>query len=192
MKDGSRGNAPPGWIIAAATAAPLVALLCVYYDWPRTSIGSLGFIGTNLIVWTALPALVVAGGFWLAATLHYWDRRRSWSWRIAVAPALVYATLVGGLLLPPGDFDDARPQLEQVARELLANPSSSRSDLRFGGVLISDARVQKDGNVYFVDAHNSDFSMVGWVFAPDGPPTGRRWVELKDLGGHWYRYEYGT
>jgi hypothetical protein len=175
------------------TVVPVVVLLCVYYDWWPLS-GNMEYLHKLLI---AAPALLVLAGAaleWIFCTFLYVKRVRRWSWSIAAAPGVVIAAALIGFVFPRPSFDDARPQFEQVAQDIIDRPGSTRSNFGIDGIDIASVGRRGDGGVYFVDADNSVASKTGWIYSPERKPddNGRVFIVLTDIGGGWYEFEYGT
>ncbi|MFG3616142.1 DUF1109 domain-containing protein [Nocardia sp. NPDC047654] len=190
--EGGQGAATaPGGAVLAGTVFGVAVLLCVHLDWAP-------FVGDP----TGPDRLVglVAGGIllglsllvWAIKTLYLVGREHRWSWKVAAVPVVVLAGLVAGLIFRPDGFDAARPEMEEVAVEMLRETGPSiRRDLNFGGLEISSAHRQSDGSVYFYDADGFVGSTVhGWVYSPSAEPVGSGARRFEKLSGHWYSFVF--
>ncbi|UTM40123.1 hypothetical protein MX572_26100 (plasmid) [Rhodococcus pyridinivorans] len=93
------------------------------------------------------------------------------------------------VLFPRPGFDEARPQLEAIAREVLTEPDGVRSGVEVGGLDISRVE-QLDGAVYFIESDDSFGTTHGWIYSPEGYPDGQQHVgSIEHLGGPWYEFE---
>ena len=136
--------------------------------------------------------LVTAGAVWAVSSIYFsWKHRRG-EWWMLVWPVLTALGVAVALTARP-DFDDARPEFEAIARELLAAPGGlDRYDLEIGRVDIGMAFSTVQGDVFFTDARVWLLtSESGWVYSPDGVPAwpNRAGQFTSDhLDGPWYRY----
>ncbi|TQF68450.1 hypothetical protein FK531_15375 [Rhodococcus spelaei] len=96
-------------------------------------------------------------------------------------------------MIQPAGFDEARPRLEEIVREITAHPGSTRNGLEIGGLDIGRVEQREDGAVYFLESDTSFGTTHGWIYAPDRKPGGQRYfMSLNNVGGSWYEFEYGT
>ncbi|MEV6324791.1 hypothetical protein AB0M45_26935 [Nocardia sp. NPDC051787] len=181
----------PGAAVVTGTVLGVVVLLCAHLDWAP-------FVGNS----TGPDQLVglVAGGILLGVSLLVWaikslyllGRQRRWSWKVAAVPVVVLAGLVAGLAFQPGSFDSARPEMEEVAVEMLREDGpNTRQDLSLGGLEISSAQRRPDGRVYFYDADGFVGSTVrGWVYSPGAEPAESGARRFEKLSGDWYSFVF--
>lgn len=173
--------------IVVLTVLSVTVLVGLHYGWPVVG-GDLDYDHKLFIGGPALFVLVTAGLLW--TILRLWPSLRGvrdWTWSVAAAPAIVIVALVVGVMFPRGGFDEARPELEQIAQEVLADPESVRNGVQFGSVDISRVE-ERGGAVYFFDSDNSFGTTYGWIYSPDGPPS---WVsaQVEHIDGPWYEFE---
>ncbi|WP_107984290.1 DUF1109 domain-containing protein [Rhodococcus sp. OK519] len=183
---------PPGPIVAILTALPVGLLFCLHYGlWP-SRFGSFQWAEPFLFFAGALLALGVLGLVWAIRTLIFVVEERRWSWWILLAPLIVLGAVVLGAAVPPTPFDEMRPEFEQVARELLASPGSDRAreNVEIGRFDISRVFEGRDSEVYFREEPWLGFgTSTGWVYSPNGEPSGFDDFSSTDLGGPWYEYK---
>ncbi|MGK8525343.1 DUF1109 domain-containing protein [Nocardia asteroides] len=179
---------PPGPIHLASTVVPVVVLVCLYYDWWPSRYGSF-WVDPLLVGAASVLVLLVCGLVWAIRTLYVVGRDRTWSWRIAAAPALIIVVAGAVTLLPRPSFEDTRPQFEQVALDLLASSEPMCSELEIGRFDIRYARKDPDGTVYFIEAGGIGLTVSsGWAYSPHGPPIGFDDFTATHLGGPWYAF----
>lgn len=181
----------PGFAVLTGTVLGVVVLLCVHLDWApfvENSTGPDRLVG--LVTGGILLGVVLL--VWAIKTLYLLGREHRWSWKVAAVPVVVLAGLVAGWVFQPASFDDARPEMEQVAAEMLREDRpNSRRDLSLGGLEISLAHRQSDGRVYFHDADGFVGSTVrGWVYSPSGEPVGSTARRFEKLSGDWYSFVF--
>jgi len=128
---------------------------------------------------------------WIGRSCFYIYKRRKWSWRILATPTVAALFMAISALSKPPGFEEVRPELEKIAQDVRTNPGSPIYGAEANGIEIQWIRVESDGNVYFTDKKRSAFSEVGWVYAPDSPPSAHPWIRLSHLDGPWYSFEYG-
>ncbi|MEU1957472.1 DUF1109 domain-containing protein [Nocardia sp. NPDC019304] len=189
LVDQDEPNRAPGPIHLAFTFVPVVVLVCVYYDWWPSRYGCFAWADPLLFGAAAVLVLLICGAVWAVRTLYVVGRRRTWSWWIAAAPAMIFAVAGTIALLPRPSFEDTRPQFEQVALDLLASSESSRSRFEIGRFDISYARKDPDGAVYFIEDGGLGLTVSnGWAYSPHGTPVGFDDFTATHLGGPWYEF----
>ncbi|WP_164874144.1 DUF1109 domain-containing protein [Rhodococcus spongiicola] len=136
-------------------------------------------------------ALSIAGLAWAVRTLYFVGRDRKWSLWVAAAPFVVISGVAVALAFPPRSFDEARPELEKVAQEMLKGPDRSRNDLTIGGLDISLVIRGGNGSVFFYDADGYVGTFVsGWIFSPNVvPESGGTWT-FEMISEDWYKFSY--
>ncbi|WP_164873412.1 DUF1109 domain-containing protein [Rhodococcus xishaensis] len=136
-------------------------------------------------------ALSIAGLVWAVRTLYFVGRDRKWSLWVAAAPFVVISGVAIALAFPPSSFDEARPEFEKVAQEILKDPDRSRSDLTIGGLDISLVIRGGNGSVFFYDADGYVGTFVsGWIFSPNVvPESGGTWT-FEMISEDWYKFSY--
>ncbi|MFV9429959.1 DUF1109 domain-containing protein [Rhodococcus aetherivorans] len=171
-----------------ATILSLSVLLGMYYGWPAVG----GALDYDHQIFIAIPALLLLGVAGLVWAFRVWSSlrgTRSWSWWTAAAPVVVLGALLVVVLFPRPGFDEARPQLEAIAREILTEPDGVRSGVEVGGLDISRVE-QLGGAVYFIESDDSFGTTHGWIYSPEGYLDGQRHVgSIEHLGGPWYEFE---
>lgn len=175
--------------LLTATVLSLVVLLGLYYGWPAVG-GDLDYEHQIFIATPAILLLGTAGVTWaFLRALPLLRGTRSWSRWSAAVPAVVLGAILAVVLFPPPGFDDARPQLEAIAQDVLTKPESNESGVAIEGLDIS--RIERHGGaVYFIEADDSFGTTHGWVYSPEGSPEGQRhFAVLEHLGGPWYEFE---
>jgi hypothetical protein len=184
-------NKPPGPTVLAITVLSVAALLCIHYDWQPARYGNLTGADHLFYGVPAFLVLALAGLTWAIRTLYVFGEDRRWSWWILAAPSVVIAAVAVGMIWPPPTFDDARPEFERIAQQVLAEPGSQLVDIEVGGFEISSVRSSAAGEVVFTDADGFVFTSVsGWVYAPNRVPSGSESGEdsTAHLGGPWYKF----
>jgi hypothetical protein len=182
-------NKPPGPIQLTFTVLPVLILLCIYYDWWPSRYGNSSWADPLLFGAVALLILAVTGLVWAIRALYVLGQDRRWSWWIAPAPAVVLLAVATMLLAPRPSFDDTRPEFEQVAHELLADPAPVLSDLEIGRFDITTALVGEDGIVYFIEDGGLGLTdSSGWAYSPNGIPSGFDDFTATHIGGPWYEF----
>ena len=191
VTESQSSRTPPGLVVLLATVVAILVLLGVYYEW--WPLGDMTYDRKLLVAAPALLVLVVAGLGWLIKLVKFVASEHRWSWWIAAAPAAIVTGIVVTVLFLPAGFDDARPQLERIAQEIIDNPNSTQSDIDVDGVDIARAEQRADGGVYFIEDDRSFGSTRGWIYSPDHVPGGTRvFLSLTNIGGPWYQFEYGS
>lgn len=171
----------------------MAVLLCVHFDWApfvRNSTGPdqlIGMLSGGILVGASLLV-------WAIKSLYLLGREHRWSWKVAAVPAVALAGLVAGLVTQPASFDSARPEMEEVAVEMLREDGlGTRQDLSLDGLDISLAQRESDGRVYFYDADGFVGSNVyGWVYSPGTEPVGNAGQRFEKLSGDWYSFVFTT
>ncbi|MCZ4557869.1 hypothetical protein O4215_20095 [Rhodococcus maanshanensis] len=198
----ARTNSPSsqgrsGWrtvvtlIIVLLTLLATGTLLALYYGWGPFD--GMKYDRMLLIAAPALLVLVIAGVLWLIQVAVSFRSKQRRSWWLAVAPGIVVLAAVGVFAIPAAGFDEARPEMERIAHEIVATPGSIKSNIKIGKLDISRVEQMSDGTVYFIDADTSFGSTTGWIYAPNGEPVGTRpFISLTPVGGPWYEFEYGS
>lgn len=182
-------NKPPGPIHLTFTVVPVLILVCSYYDWWPSRYGSSSWADPLLFGAAALLILAVVGPVWAIRTLYVIGADRRWSWWIVPAPTVVIVAVATVMLVPRPSFDDTRPEFEQLARELLADPEPRYSHLEIGRFDISYARADDDGVVYFIEDGGLGLTVSsGWAYSPNGVPAGFDDFTATHLGGPWYEF----
>ncbi|BCF86698.1 hypothetical protein RQCS_62430 (plasmid) [Rhodococcus qingshengii] len=182
---------PPGLVILLTSVVALLVLLGVYYEW-----WPLGDMTNDRKLLVAAPALLIlaaSGLGWLIKLVKFVASEHRGSWWNAAAPAAIAAGIAVMMVFPPAGFEDARPQLERIAQEIIDSPNSTQSDIGVGGVDNSRVERRADGGVYFIEADHSFGSTRGWIYSPGHAPDGTRvFLSLNSIGGSWYQFEYGS
>lgn len=178
--------------VLALTTLSMIVLLALYFESPLVG-GDLPYDRMILIAVPTLLVLGVAGLLWVF--LHVFPLARGagrWSWWVLAAPVVVVAALVVIAAFPKPGFDEVRPELEEMALQILKDPSTSwPRGGEIGSLDFSRVEQGGDGAVYFVESDTSFGSTRGWVYAPLGEPE-RVFVSLEKLDDPWYRFEWGT
>jgi len=184
-------NKPPGPIVLAMTVLPIAVLLCIQYDWQPARYGNLTGADAFLYGVPALLVLALTGLIWAIRSLYVVGEDRRWSWWIVAAPSVVVAAVAVGMIWPPPTFDEARPEFERIARQVLAEPDTRLADIEIDGFEISYVRKIAADEVQFTDADGFGASS-GWVYAPNRTPNGSDSREFSSthLGGPWYEFTY--
>lgn len=184
-----------GWVwdfcVLALAVLSMTVLLALYFGWPLVG-GNLPYDHLILIAPPTLLVLGVAAVLWIlryAIPLAQGSAR--WSWWALAAPGVVIAALAVVAAFPKPGFDEVRPQLEEMAQQIVASPERGRPGFQIGGLEFGRIKQGADGTVYFTEADTSFGSTRGWIYAPHGEPEGY-FVSLKKLDGDWYRFEQGT
>ncbi|MFI6429703.1 DUF1109 domain-containing protein [Rhodococcus oryzae] len=191
LQNGRRRKVVIDLCVLVATLLSVAVLLGLYYGWPMVG-GDLQYDRQIFIAMPAFLVLVVAGLLWVLHCL--WPSilgRRTWPWWSAATPAVALSAFLVVVLFPWGRFDEARPQLETIAHEVLAEPEGVRSGVKIRGLDISRV-AHHGGAVYFIEADNSFGTTRGWIYSPDGSPDpeGQRYFgSIEHLGGPWYEFE---
>ncbi|MEV4126766.1 hypothetical protein [Nocardia sp. NPDC049707] len=190
-KGGQHAATAPGSLILTGTVVGVGFLLCVYHD-------RAPFVGNStgpdrlvvLVIGGILLGVSLLG--WAIKTLYLLGREHRWSWKVAAVPVVVLAGLVTGLIFRPASFGSARPEMEDVAVEMLREDGpSTRQALSLGGLDISLVHRESDGRVYFYDADGFVGSTVrGWVFSPGDEPAGSRARRFEKLSEDWYAFVF--
>ncbi|MFI6430342.1 DUF1109 domain-containing protein [Rhodococcus oryzae] len=186
-------NKPPGPIVLAMTILSVAVLLCIHYDWQPASYGNLTGADHFFYGAPALLVLALTGLVWAIRTLYVVGEDRRWSWWIVAAPSVVIAAVAVGMIWPPPTFDEARPEFERIARQVLAEPGTRLADIEICGFEISYVRMIAADEVQFIDADGYVFTTVsGWVYSPNRMPNGsdNREFSSTHLGGPWYKFAY--
>lgn len=139
----------------------------------------------------AILLLLIAGGIWVVSSVVAVVRYRTWSWWMVAWPLTAVAG-IGLAFASAPSFDDARPQFEEVAQQLLASPDpATLGTSQIGRFEVRRIYDTPTGEVYFVDARQSLFgNESGWIYSPDHIPgewAGNLTVENFTTG--WYRYQ---
>ena len=180
---------PPGPILLVFTTIAAVTWVCVSRNWWPSPYGQFAWFDPLLAGASSILVLLIVGLIWAIRTLHVVGQDRRWSWWIAPAPVVVGLAAAVLVLLPPENMLDHRDEFEAVARELSAQPSSSREHIEIGPFDISSARATSGGEVYFTeDGGFSLMSASGWAYAPGGPPAGFDDFTATHLDGPWYEF----
>ncbi len=191
-RNGRHSSAVVDLCVLVATVLSTAVLLGLYYGCPMVG-GDLQYDHQIFIALPAFLVLVVTGLLWVLLCLWPSIRgRRAWSWWRAATPAVALSAFLVVMLFPWGRFDDARPQLETIARQALVDPEGVRGGVKIRGLDISQV-AHHDGAVYFIDADNSFGATRGWIYSPGGSPDpeGRRSLgSIEHLGGPWYEFEH--
>lgn len=175
-------------VVLAVTVAALALLLVVLGHWWPS--GSTWY----LPVAVASVLLLVTGTTWVSGSSYVIWKYRRWAWWMLAWPVVTALGVTLALTARP-DFEDARPQFEEIARQLLSTPgASSSSDMKVGRFDVRMAYDTPQGDVFFSDARTTAFtSESGWVFSPAGTPsTPEGEITTEHLGGPWYRYQLVT
>ncbi|MGQ4597369.1 hypothetical protein [Nocardia sp. R6R-6] len=165
----------------------MAALLCVHFEWAPLIGNS---TGPDQFVGLVIGGMLLGGSLlvWAIKTLYLLGRERRWSWKVAAVPAVVLAGLLAGLVFRPGSFDSARPEMEEVAVQMLREQQpSTRRDLSLGGLDISLVQREPDGRVYFYDRFAGS-AVRGWVYSPGIEPVGNSARRFEKLSGDWYSF----
>ncbi|MDP9637768.1 hypothetical protein J2W18_002687 [Rhodococcus cercidiphylli] len=158
-------------------------------NWWPSPYGQFAWFDPLLAGASSILVLLIVGLIWAIRTLQVVGQDRRWSWWIAPAPVVVGLAAAVLVLLPPENMLDHRDEFEAVARELSAQPLSSREHIEIGPFDISSARATSGGEVYFTeDGGFSLMSSSGWVYAPGGPPVGFDDFTATHLDGPWYEF----
>lgn len=168
-----------------------MVLLCVHLDWaPFVK----NLAGPDRLVGLVIGGLLLSGCLlvWAIKTLYLLGREHRWSWKVAAVPMVMFAGLAAGLVFQPASFGSARPDMEEVAVEMLREDGpNTRQDLRLGGLDISLVQREPDGRVYFYDADRLVGSTVcGWVYSPGAEPIGNGARRFETLAGGWYSFVF--
>ncbi|WP_190242432.1 hypothetical protein [Rhodococcus ruber] len=144
----------------------------------------------------ALALLLATGVVWVIGSIYVMWKYRRWTWWMVSWPLLVGLGVTLALAVRP-DFEDSRPEFEEVARQLLATPeSTSLTDLKIGRFEVGRAYATPQGDVFFTDERTTAFTTEsGWAYSPDGAPApaSRDGKFTADhIEGPWYRYELVT
>ncbi|MFI7671958.1 hypothetical protein [Nocardia sp. NPDC049526] len=107
-------------------------------------------------------------------------------------PMVVFAGLVVGLVFQPASFGFARPEMEEIAVEMLREDGpNTRRDLSLGGLDISLVHRETDGRVYSYSAYWFVGSTVcGWVHSPSAEPIGSGARRFEKLSADWYSFVF--
>lgn len=174
-------------VIMTVTVAALVLLTVVWGHWWPS--GTAWYLPAAV----ALALLFATGAIWVIDSIYVrWKHRRG-TWWMVTWPLLAAVGVTLALAARP-DFEDSRPEFEEVARQLLATPgSTSVSDLRIGRFEVATAYDTQQGDVFFKDNRTTMFSTEsGLAYSPDGPPAPpSRDGEFtsEHIDGSWYRYQ---
>ncbi|MCX5046706.1 hypothetical protein OG921_26375 [Aldersonia sp. NBC_00410] len=138
-------------------------------------------------------ALVIAtGAVWVVDSIYVLWKRRRWTWWMLAWPVATALGVALAFLVQP-KFDDARPEFEKAAQQLLNKPEPATvNDFEIGRFEIGTAYSTQQGDVFFSDKRTSVFStQSGWVYSPDGAParpTRDGTFSADHIDGPWYRY----
>lgn len=171
--------------MAAAASVLLVAAAGRW--WPDDQNTSLAIAAAALVL--AATATLWVGALFLALL----GRGRFSPW-MGIYPAMIFCTIVATVNARPV-FDDYRPEFEEVAAQLLAEPGRNyMSDVQIGRFSLANIYDTNDGEVYFHDARRNLLpdSNPGWIYSPDRTPNGAERLGLENIGGGWYRFENVT
>lgn len=177
---------PPGPAVAVLTLIAMVMLLCVRYDWwPLNE----NMTNDNKLALTAISAvLILASGIvWMTRSAIYILHRRTWSWRIAIVPAIGVIAIGLALVPGPSTFDEKKPEFVRLAQQIEANPGSSIGSTHIGTFDIKAVRQRTDGAIYFYNA-DAVTRISGWIYTPNHPPSYYNFTKISDLGDGWYRF----
>lgn len=173
--------------LAITVAALVLLILALGHWWPS---GSAWYLPAAV----ALVLLLVTGATWVCGSIYVITKYRRWAWWMGAWPLVTVLGVALALVARP-DFEDARPQFEEVARQLLATrEASNTSDLTIGRFDVLMAYDSPEGDVFFSDARTTIFNTeAGWAFSPDGAPTAPAGdITTEHISGPWYRYELVT
>jgi hypothetical protein len=188
----STPSKPPGPVLLILTVTAVLVWICLRVNFWPSPFGQFAWLEPFLAGLVVLLIFLALGLVWAYRTLRVVGRDRRWSWWILSAPLIVLAgAVVLHFVLPTTTFLDKRSEFDTVAQELRAIPGGSvRDEIEIGPFDIRYARATADGDVYFHDTHGSGFNtQTGWVYSPDGPPTGFDDFTATHLDGPWYEFE---
>ncbi|GGC68162.1 hypothetical protein IEU95_02890 [Hoyosella rhizosphaerae] len=170
-------------VAAAASGTGLVLLVLAWGHWWPSGTEWYLTAGIGILL------LMFAGLAWLVGAIVVLVRRRRFAWWMLAWPLVTVAGLALVLLVRP-EFEDARPEFEEVAQELLTAPGPpALYNFKIGRFEISSAYAFSDGTVYFVDLRTGMFTTErGWLYAPGGVPDRDGRMTTVHLSGPWYRY----
>ncbi|MCW4354089.1 hypothetical protein ONR57_12340 [Hoyosella sp. YIM 151337] len=174
--------------ISAATGVGLALLVLAWGHWWPS--------GNSWYLTAALGVLLVvaAGVVWMFGSIIVLSRRRQIVWWMLAWPLVTVLGVTFAFLVRP-EFEDARPEFEEVAEQLLATPGpTAMYDLKIGRFDILRADDAPDGTVYFADRRETMFNTEqGWLYSPGGMPTARGdRLTIEHLGGPWHRYKMAS
>ncbi|MBC2592383.1 hypothetical protein [Rhodococcus aetherivorans] len=184
------GRPYPGLAIAAFTALICSLLLCLYYGrWPFSD--SMGYIAKLLVAVPAMLSLIALGVAWLVRAVRVAKSRRQFSFTLLLAPAVIATTVMVVLANPRAGFDDAKPEMQLIAEQLIDGTGKSRYAVDVNGLHFGSVELGSDGCVYFTESDQA-ISKTGWVYTRQCVPRARSFITLKPVAPDWYRFEYGT
>jgi hypothetical protein len=141
-----------------------------------------------LVSAAALFILAVVGLVWAIRTLYVLGQDRRWSWWILPAPIVVVAAVAVVMLVPQVSFLDKSGEFETIALGLLENSGTVAEELEIGSFDIRRTRVVPPDEVYFIDNGSMFTTTRGWVYSPNGKPSGFDDFSAAHLSGPWYEF----
>lgn len=180
---------PPGPILLTFTVVAMIAAVSLSQSWWPSPYGQFAWFDPLLVGAATIATLLVVALVWAIRVLHVVGQDRRWSWWIVTAPIVVG---IGALLivaLPRTTMLDHRQEFEAIALTLRETSPDVREHIEIGPFDISSARSTPGGEVYFTE--DEGFSLTsssGWVYAPDGQPSGFDDFTATNLDGPWYEY----
>ncbi|MET4046909.1 MULTISPECIES: DUF1109 domain-containing protein [unclassified Rhodococcus (in: high G+C Gram-positive bacteria)] len=179
---------PPGSIFLAIVSAAVMVWICLQRNWWPSPFGVFAWLDPLLVTLALLFLFLALGVFWAIRTLYVLLADRRWSWWILPAPIGVGVGTAALVLLPPQSILGDRAEFETVASDLLRTPGTTREDFEIGPFDIGFAQATPEGEVYFHDEGSMFLTTVGWVYSPDGEPTGFDDFTATHLDGPWYEF----
>ncbi len=179
----------PGPILLVLTTVTVAVWLCLHYNFWPSPCGRHTWADPLLAALAAVATFVVLATVWAIKTLYVVGQDQRWSWWILPAPVVVAAAAASMILAPPPTFSDVRDEFEVVARELSDTPESSVEKFEIGPFDIRSARSTSSGSVYFFDNDSMFNTTSGWVYSPDGRPSGFDDSTATHLDGPWYQFK---
>lgn len=181
---GTRKLRTLSWIVVLAVTLTALVLLVLArgHWWPR---GSQWYFTTA----AAGLLLLATGCIWVISTIVVLRRYRRGAWWMFAWPLTTALGVIVALASGP-QFDNDRPQFENIAQRLLATPDSETLDRqRIGRFEVDRVYEMPTGEVYFTDARRGFTDESGWVYSPSHIPAGREGdLTVENLGGPWFRY----
>lgn len=179
---------PPGPVILVLATVTVAIWVCLQRNWWPSPFGQFAWLDPLLVTPVVFLVLLALGLVWSVRALYVLLADRRWSWWILPAPFVVCAGVTVVALLPPLSILDERAEFESVALDLRGSPGSVREEFEIGPFDIRRAQEFAPGEVYFFDDDSFLTTSTGWVYSPDGEPTGFDDFTATHLDGPWYEF----
>jgi len=185
-----KGKSHPGLMIAGLTALICILLLCLYYE-RRPFTGSTDYLTKILVAVPAVLALIALGAAWLVRAVRVTRSEGRFPLTLLLAPSVMAAAVLLVLVNPKAGFEDAKPEMQTVAEQLIDGTGQPQYAVDINGLQFGSIERESDGCVYFTESDQA-ISRTGWVYTRQCVPRARTFITLEPVAPNWSRFEYAT